>query len=377
LELSNNNCVDLYAVDGNASDTSVQPFVHAVKLKGKRGIGVDIDGLFDDGAMVNAICKHTFALLRDKLGELAPSRRTLRMADGTYIPSNGCWSGDVLLGGQTVKELFEVFPSGGGWSLLIGKPLLQKFKAIHNYENDSLMIPFNGEWTTLANECAEVPTSRVTTKNNTKTLMGDLESPSRQVLTSILNNAKYVDKQNSLETLVNAADPIYSVTQRKKTRHGRRARNKLKCQEATRQHPPSRRWWDNIWTVQDTTAEREETGDGDLQPEVELGGDRSLFTRTTNPHNPRRVNEILKQVSIGADLSDEQRNRVRNLLSEFADCFALSVSEVIAIPGAEHRIHIPADATFPRKIPRQRQLTEAQRAYLSDAIDELLKAVLR
>src|SRR5882724_7154254 len=100
-------------------------------------------------------------------------------------------------------------------------------------------------------------------------------------------------------------------------------------------------------------AECEETGDGDLQPEVELGGDRSLFTRTTDPHNPRRVNEILKQVSIGADLSDEQRNRVRNLLSEFADCFALSVSEVIAIPGAEHRIHIPPDATFPKKIPRQ------------------------
>jgi len=114
-------------------------------------------------------------------------------------------------------------------------------------------------------------------------------------------------------------------------------------------------------------------GNSDLQPEVELGGDHSPFTRTTNPHNPWCVNKILKQVSIGAHLSDEQQNRVHNLLSEFADCFTLSVSEVIAIPGTEHCIHIPADATFPRKIPCQWQLTEAQCAYLSDAIDKLLK----
>ena len=377
LELSNNNCVDLCAVGGNTSDIAVRPFVHAVRLKGEKGVALEIDGLFDDGAMVNSICNDTFALSKDKLGELAPSRRTLRMADGTCIPSDGCWSGDVILGGQTAKglfELFEVFPSGGRWSLLFGKPLLQKFKAIHNYENDTLMIPFNGEWTTLANECAEVPISGTTTGDSTNVLMGDVESPSRQVLTSILNNVKHVDKQNSLEMFVNTADPIYSVTQHKKKRHGRRARNKLKHHEATQPYFPSGRWRDNIWTVQDATAEREEMGNGDLQPEVELGGDHSLFTRVTDPHNPRRVSEILKHVSIGMDLSDEQRNRVRNLLSEFADCFALSVSEVIPIPGAEHRIHIPAGATFPKKIPRQRQLTEAQRAYLSDAIDELLKA---
>ncbi|KIM78381.1 hypothetical protein PILCRDRAFT_35404, partial [Piloderma croceum F 1598] len=100
----------------------------------------------------------------------------------------------------------------------------------------------------------------------------------------------------------------------------------------------------------------------------------SLFTRTTYPHNPRRVAEILKNVSIGADLSDEQRGRVRELISEFADCFALSVREVLPIPGAEHRMHIPLDVVFPKKIPHQRQLTEAQRAYLSNAIDKLVKA---
>jgi len=37
-------------------------------------------------------------------------------------------------------------------------------------------------------------------------------------------------------------------------------------------------------------------------------------------------------------------------------------------------MHIPPDITFPKKIPHQRQLTEAQCAYLSNAIDELVKA---
>ncbi|KIM77261.1 hypothetical protein PILCRDRAFT_796315, partial [Piloderma croceum F 1598] len=113
---------------------------------------------------------------------------------------------------------------------------------------------------------------------------------------------------------------------------------------------------------------------GDLQPEIDLDNDNSLFTRTSDPHNPRRVEEILRQVSIGPDLSNEQRVRVRKLLGDFADCFALSIREVVPIPGAEHRIHVPPDAVFPKKIPHQRQLTQAQHEYLSDAIDELLTA---
>ena len=52
----------------------------------------------------------------------------------------------------------------------------------------------------------------------------------------------------------------------------------------------------------------------------------------------------------------------------------LSIREVIPIPGAEHRIHIPPDTVFPKRIPHQRQLTQAQREYLSNAIDELLAA---
>jgi len=166
-------------------------------------------------------------------------------------------------------------------------------------------------------------------------------------------------------------EPVYSITYKLK-RQGRRTRNRLKhdihkAQE--RQIPPSMY---NVWTIQDANLKPDDIGT--LQPEVELDDDTSFFTRTTDPHNPRRVAEILKNVSIGTDLSDKQRDQICDLLSEFADCFALSIREVLPIPGAEHRMHIPPDVVFPKRIPHQRQLTEAQRTYLSNAIDELVKA---
>ena len=95
----------------------------------------------------------------------------------------------------------------------------------------------------------------------------------------------------------------------------------------------------------------------DLQPEVEVGGNHCLFTRTTDPHNPRCVAEILKQVSISLDLSEDEWEKAKALIAEYADCFVLSVREVLPIPGAEHCIHIPPNAVFPKKIPHQCQTT--------------------
>jgi hypothetical protein len=51
-----------------------------------------------------------------------------------------------------VRTQFEIFPSEGGWSLLFWKPLLQQFQAVHDYNDDTLMIPSDGEWSTLVNE---------------------------------------------------------------------------------------------------------------------------------------------------------------------------------------------------------------------------------
>ena len=72
--------------------------------------------------------------------------------------SHGRWIGDVMLGGKTACASFEIFPSGGGWSLLFGKPLLEQFKAVHNYGDDTLLILLNGEWRTLTNKHGKTAT---------------------------------------------------------------------------------------------------------------------------------------------------------------------------------------------------------------------------
>ncbi|OBZ75456.1 hypothetical protein A0H81_04920 [Grifola frondosa] len=75
----------------------------------------------------------------------------------------------------------------------------------------------------------------------------------------------------------------------------------------------------------------------------------NIFIRQTDPFNAKRVEAILKAVLIGTDLSNEQCKEVRNTIQEYADCFALSVSEVTLVLGAIHKLNIPEGATFSRK----------------------------
>lgn len=58
--------------------------------------------------------------MKSVLGKLAALEKSLRMADGTIVPSYGRWSGGLV--GRAAKAAFEIFPSGGGWSLLWKTP---------------------------------------------------------------------------------------------------------------------------------------------------------------------------------------------------------------------------------------------------------------
>ncbi|KAI0336935.1 hypothetical protein BDW22DRAFT_1298383, partial [Trametopsis cervina] len=97
------------------------------------------------------------------------------------------------------------------------------------------------------------------------------------------------------------------------------------------------------------------------------------FSRRTAPFAAPRVAAVLDGIRIGDDLSDGERQRVRDLIAEFADCFALSLGEVSAVPGAVHRLNIPDGTPFSTKV-QQRSLTPPQKAFLHKRIDELLAA---
>ncbi|KIJ89816.1 hypothetical protein K443DRAFT_32029, partial [Laccaria amethystina LaAM-08-1] len=81
-----------------------------VKLHGLDHEAVQVWGLFDNGALVDAI-------------------------------PVGCWKGTIELGGATVTGSFKVFDSNGGWDFLFGKRLLMVFNAVHDYATDEVFLP--------------------------------------------------------------------------------------------------------------------------------------------------------------------------------------------------------------------------------------------
>ncbi|KAF8235634.1 hypothetical protein L208DRAFT_1214541, partial [Tricholoma matsutake] len=101
--------------------------------------------------------------------------------------------------------------------------------------------------------------------------------------------------------------------------------------------------------------------------------DKNLFTRKNDPFQLARVAEVLRQVKIGEDLTMEQRAAVKDLVAEWADVFALSVSKVFPVENVVHTLDIPADATFLRKI-HQKPLTPPQQQYMHAKIDKMLGA---
>ena len=78
---------------------------------------------------------------------------------------------------------------------------------------------------------------------------------------------------------------------------------------------------------------------------IERGTNDSL--RTREPFAEDRVQEILAKIEIGEDLSEEQKGHVKSLIREYADVFALSLSEVQFVDWYTHKLHIEPEAKFP------------------------------
>ena len=76
----------------------------------------------------------------------------------------------------------------------------------------------------------------------------------------------------------------------------------------------------------------------------------------TDPYKPEHIDEILRLVTIRNDLSEDQNIKVCELISSFADVFALSVHEVCLVKDVVHQLNIHPNAVFSMKA-HQRPLT--------------------
>lgn len=80
--------------------------------------------------------------------------------------------------------------------------------------------------------------------------------------------------------------------------------------------------------------------------------------------------EILRKVSIGNDLIVEQNKQVIELVSEFADVFALLLSDILPVDFAKLVLDVPAGTSFPKRAG-QRRLMEPQCQWLYKVLDDM------
>jgi hypothetical protein len=294
--------VELYSTDDDETRHNCQPFLQYVSLKGKQGEAIQVKALFDEGAMVNAMCATAFEQAKSQLRGWGTSLKRLCMANGAVIPSKASWKGEVTIGGIKTEGEFEVFESGGGWEFLLGKPLLQAFRAIHEYETDVVHITGEGGSTIIYNQNQW----RDKMKEEKHSLTREVQPQNHNAHSEIRT-----DQNPSLET-------------------------------STSVH-------------------------------VISNDEVAVFTRMTNPANPKRVAYIVKAVQYGEALNEEERKQVEDLVAKYSDIFACSLAEVLPVPGAQHQLNIPENATFNLRI-QQRALTPPQAQFLHGKIDEMLAA---
>ena len=127
----------------------------------------------------------------------------------------------------------------------------------------------------------------------------------------------------------------------------------------------------------------QEDSEGDSE-EVQAIGDvfQELFrinqgtndsTRITNPHTPKRVAEILERIEIGKDLTEKQKEGVKELVSKYADIFALTMSEVTYINWHRHHLKVNPEAKLPKQVA-QHPITENQKEWYYKTLDEMENA---
>ena len=109
--------------------------------------------------------------------------------------------------------------------------------------------------------------------------------------------------------------------------------------------------WSLLWLL-DPVAGDNPTHPGIEQPDVTKTFKPTLLTRKTDPHNPVRVEAILTEITLGQDLTSTQREAIHAMISEYAECFALSMSKVMLVEGASLCLTYPETSSFEPKLTK-------------------------
>lgn len=329
INTTDNVITDIYSlcVTGQLTMSKAStPFLMVTSLQGPQEEWVCFLATIDNGAMINAFDATMYQNTANRLMKLSPSQRTLRMADGSLVPSLGVWSGTFKWGLICCTTIFKVFPSGGLWKMLIVKTLLEQLNAIQNYRMDSIIITAGNATDTIYN---------ATYISNNTTALPSISSLRAQ--SSHYTHAPSLYIQPTIQPKSTPYNTIGLVDLEKLTQH-----------------------------------------DGEVPSCKSHESDNNIFTRLKEegPFHQPHIQKILDSVSIGP-LTGEEHEKVHSLIAKFADIFTLSVWEVKPVDFIKFRLNIPKDKEYPMKV-NQRPLTQIQREWYCPVLDDFVTAgVLR
>lgn len=424
--------VDLSGVEG--MEAMQWPMKMQVSIvKGDSRVGPKIWGTIDGGAMLCVLDSVLWAQVEHFVGKLRPSQVVCRMANGARTPSMGTAEVEIEYGEHRWPIVFEVFDSRGAFELLIGKDWLNSTGARQDYLTDTISLCSAGQTIYIGNEnpshpvatpavppqlMQPKPTERVAEPKPVQPMPTESDQAPKEPKPQVPVNQEPPRR----ESRAAGEPPRRSERIRNKARQARdlfwvaneqlaqmeRAKGRLVDRDKPKDTNTLEESWECVRQEAEESRQREilaveveepRRWTNPLQEAVERARrarerrqelDDIHFIdapprapvkpipqpepleseRTHDPFNPGRVAEIVGKIQIGDDLSAEQKSRVKGLVSEFADIFALKLSEVLPVSITEMKLDIPEGMTFPKRAG-QRRMSKPQEQALYTMLDEL------
>ena len=132
----------------------------------------------------------------------------------------------------------------------------------------------------IANYTLKTP--KYHTERHAQHNQGECKPPSRQVSSPDFTKSELVDKHCTANNTATSTDSNANLVGEHQPGKRRGRRSREKAEKNKRHAQQGSGFWEVVWTIGDSEA----MGDGDMQPEVEVGGDKSLFMRQTNLFKP-------------------------------------------------------------------------------------------
>jgi transposase InsO family protein len=365
------------------NNEKAKPFLQRIQLKGKAGTIVRATGQIDDGAMKNCISLKRWERYGHCLDALTDSRTIVSVANAAEIKSIGTWTGVVQVGETGALSSFEVFDCQGAFDVILGKPWLKAVRAQHDYATDKITIGEAGEQEVISNLLDSVDTNpeQPTTPTNTrqreergKTTETSPEEQLKEEWTRIsqinMSDTPQVERRwsNLIEERWRTTDTSNQLP--------KLIRSEVRLKQLNN-------WLDTLREMVGSTEESQENPEHQGTPvnaigevtteEFKINRGTNTSARVMDAFAEPRVQQIIDAVDIGPDLSNEERERVRSLIREYADVFALSLSEVLYVDWYKHKLNIDPDQTFPTRI-NQRPITEGQKEWFHNILDDMEKS---